>query len=49
MLFTHFDLMQGEKIEAWFVYQAHRQYFGVEYTAYPICQQIHTKIYPLAK
>ena len=26
--------MQGEKIEAWFVSQARRKYFGVESTAY---------------
>ena len=34
MLFTHLYLMQGEKIEAWFVSQARREYFGVESTAY---------------
>ena len=34
MLFTHFYLMQGEKIEAWFVSQAYRKYFGVETTAF---------------
>ena len=39
--------MQEEKIEAWFVSQARREYFGVESTAYLICQQIHKKIYPL--
>ena len=33
-LFTHFYLMQGEKIEAWFVSQANRKYFGVETTAF---------------
>ena len=26
--------MQGEKIEAWFVSQASREYFGVESTAF---------------
>ena len=34
MLFTYLYLMQGERIEAWFVSQAHREYFGVESTAY---------------
>ena len=34
MLFTHLYLMQGEKIEAWFVSQASREYFGVESTAF---------------
>ena len=34
MLFTHLYLTQGEKIEAWFVYQARKEYFGVESTAY---------------
>ena len=29
MLFTHLYLMQGGKIEAWFVSQASREYFGV--------------------
>ena len=30
MLFTPLYLTQGEKIEAWFVSQARREYFGVE-------------------
>ena len=34
MLSTHLYLMQGEKIETWFVSQARRKYFGVESTAY---------------
>ena len=34
MLFAHFYLMQGGKIEAWFVSQASREYFGVESTAF---------------
>ena len=33
-MFTHLYLMQGERIEAWFVSQACREYFGVESTAY---------------
>ena len=32
MLFTHLYLVQGEKVEAWFVSQACRGYFGVEST-----------------
>ena len=28
--------MQGEKIEAWFVFQARRQYFRKESTAYQL-------------
>ena len=31
---THFYLMQEEKIEAWFVSQASREYFCVESTAF---------------
>ena len=34
MLFTHLYLMQGEKIEAWFLTPECREYFGVEFTAY---------------
>ena len=34
MLFTHLYLTQGEKIEARFVSQVRREYFGVESTAY---------------
>ena len=30
MLLTHLYLIQGEKIEAWFVSQARREYFGVK-------------------
>ena len=33
ILFTNLYLMQGEKIEAWFVSQSSRKYFGVESTA----------------
>ena len=42
MSFTHLYLMQGERIEAWFVSQARREYFDVE----SICQQIHKKNLP---
>ena len=34
MLFIHLYLMQGEKIEVWFVFQASREYLGVESTAF---------------
>ena len=34
MLFTPLYLMQGEKIEAWFVSQARGEYFGTASTAY---------------
>ena len=34
MLFIHLHLMQGEKAEAWFVFQASREYFGVKSTAF---------------
>ena len=48
VLFTHFNLMQGEKIEAWFVSQPRRECFGVEFSL-SICQQIPKKIYPLVR
>ena len=41
MLFTHLYLMQEEKIEAWFLFPASREYFGVE--KFFVCQQIHKK------
>ena len=34
MLFTHLYLMLGEKIEAWLLSPASREYFGVESTAF---------------
>ena len=40
--------MQGEKIEAWFVSQARREYFGVESTAY-LCTNKFTKKLPTGK
>ena len=49
MLFTHLYLMQGEKIEAWFVSQASREYFGVESTAFLSANKFSKKIYPLLK
>ena len=41
--------MQGEKIEAWFVSQASREYFGVESTAYLSANKFTKKIYPLVR
>ena len=34
MLFAHLYLIQEEKVEAWFVSPASREYFGVESTAF---------------
>ena len=34
MLFIHLYLMQGQKIEAWFVSQASREYFDVQPAAF---------------
>ena len=34
MLFTYLYLMQGEKIVAWFLSPASKEYFGVESTAF---------------
>ena len=34
IMFTHLYLMQGEKIEVWFVSPSSREYFGVETTAF---------------
>ena len=34
ILFTHLYLIQGEKIEGWFVSASSRDYFGVEPTAF---------------
>ena len=31
--------MQGEKIEAWFVFPSSREYFGFESTAFPAANQ----------
>ena len=31
---THFYLMQGQKIEGWFVSPSSREHFGVESTAF---------------
>ena len=30
MFFSHFCIMQGKKLETWFVSPANREYFGVE-------------------
>ena len=34
VMFTHLCLMQGEKIEAWFISPSSREYFGVESSAF---------------
>ena len=47
MLFTHLYLMLGEKIEAWFLSPASREYFGVESTAFLSASKFSKKIYPL--
>ena len=41
MLFTHFYLTQGQKIETWFVSPASKEYFDVEPTIF--CQKIDKK------
>ena len=41
--------MQGGKIEAWFVLQANREYFGVECTALLSANKFKKKIYPLVR
>ena len=33
VLLTHLHLIQGEKIEAWFVFKTSREYYGIESTA----------------
>ena len=45
IMFTHLYLMQGEKIEAWFVSPASREYFGVESTAFLSASKFSNKIY----
>ena len=45
MLFTHMYLMLGEKIEAWFLSPACREYFGVESTAFMSASKFSSKIY----
>ena len=39
--------MLGEKIEAWFLSPASREYFGVESTAFLSASKFSKKIYPL--
>ena len=46
MLFTHLYLMLAEKIEAWFLSPASREYFGVESTAFLSASKFSKKIYP---
>ena len=45
-LFIHFYLMQGEKIEGWFVSPSSRKYFSVKPTAFLSAKNAQ-KIYPL--
>ena len=47
MLFTYLHLMLGEKIEAWFLSPANREYFGVKSTAFLSASKFSQKIYPL--
>ena len=49
MLFTHLYLMLGEKIEAWFLSPASREYFGVESTAFVSASKFSKRIYPLVR
>ena len=50
LLLTYLYLMQGEKIEAWFVSQASREYFGVESTAFLSANKFTKKsTYPLVR
>ena len=41
--------MLGEKIEAWFLSPASREYFGVESTAFLSASKFSNKIYPLVR
>ena len=34
MLFTHFYLTQGQKLETWFASPASREYFGIKPTTF---------------
>ena len=49
MLFTHLYIMQEEIIEAWFVSQASRVYFGVESTAFLSANKFKKKVYALLR
>ena len=49
MMFTHLYFMLGEKIEAWFLSPASREYFGVESTAFLSASKFSKKIYPLVR
>ena len=49
MLFAHLYLMQGEKIEAWLVSSANREYFDVESTAFLSANKLTKKIYSLVR
>ena len=49
MQFTNLYLILGEKIEAWFLSPASREYFGVEFTAFLSASKFSNKIYPLVR
>ena len=49
MLFAHLYLKQGEKIEAWFLSPASREYLGVESTAFLSANKFTKKKHPLAR
>ena len=42
-------LCVGEKTEAWFVFQANKEYFGAEYTAFMSANKLTKKICPLIR
>ena len=49
MLFANLYLIQGEKIETWFVSPASKEYFGVEFTAFLSANKFTKKIYLLVR
>ena len=49
MLFAHLYLMQGEKIEAWLVSSANREYFDAQSTAFLSANKLTKKIYSLVR
>ena len=49
MLFANLYLIQGEKIETWFVFPASKEYFGVEFTAFLSANKFTKKIYHLVR
>ena len=43
MSFTYLHPMQGEKKEAWFLFEAIREYFAVETKAFPSASKLTKK------